>query len=81
MVRKLITLAKNFRFNLPKITVKIELSYVKQIVKAGAIPRLVDILNSDPDPKIKLEAAWALTNISSDTTEHVEMLISHVNYS
>ena len=49
------------------------------MIKAGAIPLLVNILNLDPDIKTQFEAAWALTNVASGTSEHVGILIRQVN--
>jgi importin subunit alpha-1 len=43
------------------------------VIATGAIETLITFLTS-PNEKLQYEAAWALTNIASGTSEHVRML-------
>jgi len=49
---------------------------ISEVVEAGAIPHLVNLL-MHRNPAIQFEAAWALTNIASDTSKHVRAVIDH----
>lgn len=46
---------------------------VEPIIKAGLVPRLVQLLKFIKEPKTQFEAAWALTNIAS--TQHTRVII------
>ena len=48
------------------------------MIEAGGIQPLVRLLVADPDPKTQFEAAWALTNVASGTSEHTVFLIRNV---
>lgn len=48
---------------------------IDQVIQSGAIAPLVVVLNSDPDPNNQFEAAWALTNVASGTTEQTQILL------
>ena len=39
---------------------------VKEVVDCGVLPHLVQMLTYNTEPKVKLEAAWALTKIATD---------------
>src|SRR5690349_8165338 len=44
-----------------------------EVIATGAIETLITFLTS-PNEKLQYEAAWALTNIASGTSEHVRIL-------
>eukprot|EP00253_Pinus_taeda_P002628 PITA_02628 len=50
---------------------------IDRVIHSGAVPLLVDILRRDDVPQLQLEAAWALTNIVSGTSEHTKVVIDH----
>jgi len=47
---------------------------IQNIIDAGVVPRIVDLMTSTSDMDLSFEAAWVLTNIASGTapqTQHV----------
>ncbi len=59
-LRKILSVARN-----PPIT---------EVVNAGVVPRFVSML-SWPNPRLQLEAAWALTNVASGDTNHTRAVV------
>ena len=45
------------------------------MIDAGCVPTLVGFLDFDDDPKLQLEAGWALTNIASGTSAQTDTVI------
>jgi len=50
---------------------------IQEIIDAGIVPKLIWFLASNENPRLQFEAAWALTNIASGTTEHTWAVIEN----
>jgi len=49
---------------------------IDDVINSGVIPYLVQFLGREDDPKLQFEAAWALTNVASGTTQQTLAIIS-----
>jgi importin subunit alpha-1 len=63
-------------FGIRKVLARDESPPIDDAVAAGAVPLLAKLLENDDTPATQFEAAWALGNITSGTTEHTACIVN-----
>jgi hypothetical protein len=48
---------------------------IQPVIDANLVPKLIEFMQRDDEPHLQLEAAWALTNIASGSTQQTQTII------
>ena len=48
---------------------------IQDVIDAGVVPRFVEFLQRDDDPKLQVEAEWVLANIISGISDRIKVVM------